>query len=247
MLSTRRGAIALKENLTSLTAIADFNLVTHHGGFGPAARTSGRPKATLSRRVAGLERGLGVRLFERGSRTLKLTEEGRALFERTGRLLNELDETVSAAVNRAERPRGRLKISAPLFFSQSAMGKLAAGFMLKYPEVQLEIMTEDRAVDMVKEGYEVVTRVNPASDETLTGRIFLRDRLAMVSRTGQDDNSERLISCDCSQHSLIGTISRERSFKGSSGSVQRKGKNEKTSSPFKNDTSFRQPAQRVVE
>ncbi|GAA0027906.1 hypothetical protein BROWWM01_20380 [Bradyrhizobium ottawaense] len=73
-----------------LLALADFNLVARHGGFGRAARAAGRPKATLSRRVSELEGSLGLRLFERGSRTLKLTEEGRALYERTGTLLAEL-------------------------------------------------------------------------------------------------------------------------------------------------------------
>jgi hypothetical protein len=79
-----------------LLALADFNLVARHGGFGRAARASGRPKATLSRRVSELESGLDLRLFERGARTLKLTQEGRALYERTGALLAELDETAAA-------------------------------------------------------------------------------------------------------------------------------------------------------
>jgi DNA-binding transcriptional LysR family regulator len=164
-----------------LLALADFNLVARHGGFGSAARASGRPKATLSRRVAELESSLNLRLFERGARTLKLTQEGRALYERTGALLTELDETAAAIASGADKPRGRLRISAPLLFSQIAMGKLAAGFSLKYPEVRLEVTTEDRAVDMVEEGYELVIRVNPASDENLVGRIFLRDRQVVVA------------------------------------------------------------------
>jgi DNA-binding transcriptional LysR family regulator len=74
-----------------LLALADFNLVARHGGFGRAARAAGRPKATLSRRVGELEAALDLRLFERGARTLKLTEEGRALFARAGWLLSELE------------------------------------------------------------------------------------------------------------------------------------------------------------
>lgn len=72
------------------------------------------------------------------------------------------------------------------------MGKLAAGFALKYPEVRLEVTTEDRPVDMVEEGYDLVIRVNPAPDASLVGRIFLRDRLVVVAppglaRPGADD------------------------------------------------------------
>ena len=167
-----------------LLALADFNLVARHGGFGKAARAAGRPKATLSRRVAELESGLNLRLFERGARALKLTQEGRALYERTGALLTELDETAAAIASGGDKPRGRLRISAPLLFSQTAMGRLAAGFALRHPQVRLEVTTEDRAVDMIEEGYDLVIRVNPDPDESLVGRIFLRDRLVVVAGPG---------------------------------------------------------------
>jgi DNA-binding transcriptional LysR family regulator len=164
-----------------LLALSDFNAVARHGGFGRAARATGRPKATLSRRVAELERSLNLRLFERGGRTLKLTEEGRALFERTATLLTEIDETAAAIASGGARPRGTLRISAPLFFAQTAMGKLAAGFALEFPDIRLEVTTEDRAVDMIEEGYDLVIRVNPPVDENLIGRIFLHDRLVVVA------------------------------------------------------------------
>lgn len=172
--------VSLVEHM-DLLALADFNLVARHGGFGKASRAAGRPKATLSRRVADLEASLDLRLFERGPRALKLTEEGRALFERTGQLLTELDETAAAIASGGNSPRGRLRISAPLLFSQIAMGKLAAGFALKYPEVRLEVTTEDRSVDMIEEAYDLVIRVNPEPDESLVGRVFLHDRLVVVA------------------------------------------------------------------
>ncbi|MFZ6780790.1 LysR family transcriptional regulator [Undibacterium sp. Ji83W] len=164
-----------------LLALTDFNLVARHGGFGRASRATGRPKATLSRRVAELESSLGLRLLERGASSLKLTEEGRALYERTWALLAEVEETAAIIASGGEKPQGRLRISAPLLFSQAAMGKLAAGFAVKYPEVRLEVTTEDRPVDMVNEGYDLVIRVNPDPDENLVGRIFLRDRLVVVA------------------------------------------------------------------
>ena len=164
-----------------LLALADFNLVARHEGFGRASRATGRPKATLSRRVTELEASLDLRLFERGGRALKLTEEGRALYERTGALLTDLEETASAIASGGHRPRGRLRISAPLLFSQTAMGKIAAGFALKHPDVRLEVTTEDRPVDMVEEAYDLVIRVNPEPDESLVGRVCLRDRLVVVA------------------------------------------------------------------
>ncbi|WP_158671511.1 LysR family transcriptional regulator [Bradyrhizobium guangdongense] len=164
-----------------LLALADFNLVARHGGFGKAARATGRPKATLSRRVSELESSLDLRLFERGGRPLKLTQEGRALYERTGALLTELDETAAAIASGGDKPKGKLRISPPLLFSQTAMGRLAAGFALRHPQVRLEVTTDDRYVDMVEEGFDLVIRVNPDPDESLVGRIFLRDRLVVVA------------------------------------------------------------------
>lgn len=164
-----------------LLALADFTLVARHGGFGKAARAARRPKATLSRRVSELEAAMDMRLFERGQRDLKLTEEGRALFERAGALLTELEETTVAIASGSERVRGRLRISAPLLFSLTAMGRLAAEFACRHPEVRLEVTTEDRAVDMIEEGYDLVIRVNPAADDALVGRPFLHDRLVVVA------------------------------------------------------------------
>jgi DNA-binding transcriptional LysR family regulator len=164
-----------------LLALSDFILVARHGGFGRAARASGRPKATLSRRVTELEASLNLRLFERGRRALKLTEEGRALSERAGALLMELADTTAAIAAGGERPRGRLRVSAPLLFAQTAMGRLAAEFALRHPQVRLEVTTDDRIVDMIEEGYDLVIRVNPDHDESLVGRAFLHDRLMVVA------------------------------------------------------------------
>lgn len=172
--------VSLVEHM-DLLALADFNLVARHEGFGRAARAAGRPKATLSRRVAELEASLDLRLFERGGRKLKLTQEGQALYERTAALLSELDDTAAAIASGGGQPRGRLRISAPLLFSQTAMGKLAAAFAVKYPDVRLDVTTDDRTVDMVEEGYDLVIRVNPDPDERLVGRIFLRDRMVVVA------------------------------------------------------------------
>jgi DNA-binding transcriptional LysR family regulator len=170
------------EHLMDFVALADFNLVARHGGFGKAARASGRPKATLSRRVTELEAALNMRLFERGARNLKLTQEGHALHTRTSALMTELEETTIAIASGAEKPHGRLRISAPLVLAQTAMGKISGDFALRYPDVRLEITTEDRAVDMIEEGYDLVIRVNPHPDEALVGRAFLHDRMVVVAR-----------------------------------------------------------------
>ncbi|MCP1849175.1 DNA-binding transcriptional LysR family regulator [Bradyrhizobium sp. USDA 4518] len=123
-----------------LQALADFNLVAAHGGLGRASRASGRAKATLSRRVAELEQSLGVRLIERGSQSLRRTDEGRALHERTSGPLSDIAEAGEAVVLGASTPRGRLRVSAPVLLAHVAFGRIGARFAHAYPDVQLEIV-----------------------------------------------------------------------------------------------------------
>jgi DNA-binding transcriptional LysR family regulator len=163
-----------------LQALSDFNLVAFHGGFGRASRVSGRSKATLSRRVAELEQSLGVRLIERGTHTLRLTEEGRALHGRTEGPLSEIAEAGEAVALGASSPRGLLRVSAPIVFAHVALGRVGARFALAYPEVRLEIVAEDRKVDPVEDGYDMVIRIDPSPDERLVGRRFLSDERLLV-------------------------------------------------------------------
>jgi DNA-binding transcriptional LysR family regulator len=168
-----------------LQALADFNLVAAHGGFGRASRASGRAKATLSRRVAELEQSLGVRLIERGSQSLRLTDEGRALHERTSGPLSDIAEAGEAVVLGASTPRGRLRVSAPVLLAHVAFGRIGARFAHAFPDVQLEIVAEDRLVDPVEDGYDLVIRINPSPDERLVGRRFLHDELLVVAHPDQ--------------------------------------------------------------
>ncbi|MGD0491924.1 MAG: LysR substrate-binding domain-containing protein [Steroidobacteraceae bacterium] len=163
-----------------LHALTAFNLVATHGGFGRASRISGRPKATLSRKVAELEQSLGVRLIERGTHVLRLTEEGQSLHKRTEGPLAEIVEAAEAAASGAAIPRGRLRISAPVVFAHVVLGRLGARFALAYPQVQLEVVAEDRKVDPVEDGYDVVIRVDPPADERLVGRRVLNDERLIV-------------------------------------------------------------------
>jgi DNA-binding transcriptional LysR family regulator len=173
--------VSILEQPLDLQALTDFNLVAVHGGFGRASRMSGRAKATLSRRVAELEQSLGARLIERGGHTLRLTEEGRTLHERTQGLLSEIAEAGEAIALGASTPRGRLRVSAPTLFAHVALGRIGARFALAYPEVGLEIVAEDRRVDPVDDGYDLVIRVDPAPDQLLVGRPFLRDERLIVA------------------------------------------------------------------
>lgn len=164
-----------------LNALADFALVATSGGLGKASRASGRSKATLSRRIADLEEQLGVRLIERSARGLKLTEAGEGLMARTEGPMLEVAEAMTAIREGLSTPRGRLRVASPMLFSQLAMGRISAEFRAAYPEVTLEVVAEDRLVDLVEEQFDVAIRINPSPDSSLVGRCFAKDRLVVVA------------------------------------------------------------------
>ena len=167
-----------------LLALTDFHLVASHGGFGRASRASGQSKATLSRHVRELEDSLGVRLIERGARTLRLTDEGAVLHARTGARIAEITEALQDVKAGLGRPSGRLRVSVPLLFAQTSLGGLAAAFLAAFPGVLLEVATDDRFVDLVADEIDVVVRVNPRPDSDLVGRCFLRNRQVLVAPPG---------------------------------------------------------------
>jgi DNA-binding transcriptional LysR family regulator len=164
-----------------LNALADFALVATSGGLGKASRASGRSKATLSRRIADLEEQLGVRLIERSARGLKLTEAGEGPMARTEGPMLEVAEAMAAIREGLSTPRGRLRVASPMLFSQLAMGRISAEFRAAYPEVTLEVVAEDRLVDLVEEQFDVAIRIDPSPDSSLVGRCFAKDRLVVVA------------------------------------------------------------------
>lgn len=165
----------------NLNALTDFTLVATNEGLGKASRASGISKATLSRRIADLEEQLGVRLIERSARGLKLTEAGALLLARAEGPLAEVAEAMAAAKEGVSTPRGRLRVAAPVLFSQLAMGRIGAEFCAAYPDVTIEAIAEDRVVDLVEEQFDVAIRINPSPDSDLVGRCFAKDRLVVVA------------------------------------------------------------------
>jgi len=164
-----------------LNALTDFALVASNGGLGKASRASGRSKATLSRRIADLEEQLGVRLIERHARGLRLTEAGELLMARTEGPMHDVADAMTAAREGTSAPRGRLRVAAPVLFSQLAMGGICADFCAAYPDIALEVASEDRLVELVEEQFDVAIRPNPRPDTALVGRCFAKDRLVVVA------------------------------------------------------------------
>jgi DNA-binding transcriptional LysR family regulator len=120
-------------------------------------------------------------LIERGTHVLRLTEEGRSLHDRTVGPLSEVTEAGEAVVLGSAIPRGRLRVSVPVVLAHVAFGRIAARFALAYPDVRLEVVAEDRKVDPVEEGYDLLIRINPAPTERLVGRRILNDERLLVA------------------------------------------------------------------
>ena len=167
-----------------LQSLSDFNAVALYEGFSEASRRTGRPKASLSRRVRELEAFLKVALIERGTTSFRLTEDGARFHAASRVMLEQLDHLAADLTSTIERPRGTLRVSAPMLFAHRGIGKMAARFVERYPEVQLEIIVDDRFVDVLKDGFDIVVRANPQPDTELAGRILRQDRALVVAAPG---------------------------------------------------------------
>lgn len=168
--------------IMDLVALADFDAVARHGGFAAASRATGRPKASLSRRVMALEAELGVRLIERGGRTPRLTQEGADLHRRTGHLLGEIGDIGDEIKESGDAPHGRLRISVPGLFASTRLGGIAAAYVRAHPRVTLDVVVEDRFVDPATEGVDLVVRASPATDSALVGHLLQRDTFVVAAR-----------------------------------------------------------------
>jgi DNA-binding transcriptional LysR family regulator len=145
-----------------------FAEVVDRGGFAAAGRSLGVPKSKLSRRVAELETRLGVRLLQRTTRRLSLTEAGE-LFHRHSVAMREEAEAASEAVAQVQsEPRGTIRVSCPVTLAQITLGPLIPLFLEKHPQVRIDMQVTNRVVDLVQDGIDVALRVRPTLEDSGT-------------------------------------------------------------------------------
>lgn len=153
-----------------LTALRVFRTVARERSFSNAARLMRVPKSTVSKRVRDLEAGLGVRLLERTTRQLRLTAEGTVLAARAERLLGEAEDIARALSASGSAPQGHLRLAVPQLFGQLFMGRIAAGFRARHPEITLDIVLLDRPPDLLEEGFDGMVRLGPLEDSGQAAR-----------------------------------------------------------------------------
>ncbi|WP_068085635.1 LysR substrate-binding domain-containing protein [Novosphingobium rosa] len=176
-----------------LNDYAYFVEVVAHGGFAPAGRALREPKSKLSRRIAGLEARLGVRLIERSSRRFRVTEVGQSFYERCRAMLDEAQQAEAVVAQAQSEPHGRVRFSCPTGLVE-VISPILTQFLARYPRVRLQLVATDRGVDLIEERIDLALRVRVAltSDAALTMRSLghssriLVGSPQMASRIGGD-------------------------------------------------------------
>jgi DNA-binding transcriptional LysR family regulator len=164
--------------MDTLTSIRVFRQVVESGTFVAAAERMDLSTAMVSKHVMHVEKRLGVRLLNRNSRTLSLTEPGRVYFERCKTILEDLEATELELGSLGTAPRGTLRITCPSWFASQRMADNLAEFRRRYPEIVVDASFEDRRVDLVEEGYDVALRV--ARDGALPPGLIARPLRTMA-------------------------------------------------------------------
>jgi DNA-binding transcriptional LysR family regulator len=143
-----------------------FAEVVERGGFAAAGRHLGVPKSKLSRRVADLETHLGVRLLQRTTRKLSLTEVGEVYLRHCLAMRDAADAAAEAVEQAQTEPRGTIRVACPVTLAQTTVGPIMALFLERYPLVKVDMRVSNRVVDLVEEGVDVALRVRATLDDS---------------------------------------------------------------------------------
>lgn len=167
-----------------LNALAVFAKVVEVESFTAAADALGLSKSMVSRQISDLEDELRVRLLNRTTRKLSVTEAGAVVYERAARIVSEANEAARDANCIEGAVRGRLRINAPMSFGISELGAVMPKFMARYPELTVELALNDRQVDLMEEGFDVSLRISKLTDSSLIARQLAPVRRVVVGSPG---------------------------------------------------------------
>src|SRR5256885_4075194 len=187
----------------TLAEMSVFSRVVATGSLSAAGRELGLSAAMVSRRLAALEARLGVRLINRTTRSLHLTDEGATYYDTCARLLSEIEEADAAVAAGRVEPRGPLKVALPASFGHLHVAPLVPRFAARYPNVQLALSLSDRTVNVVEEGFDLAVRIADLADSSLAARKLAPNRRVVcaspdyLKRHGTPHTPDELAGHNC--------------------------------------------------
>ena len=198
-------------SLDDLGALSLFARVVDAGSFTAAARRNGTTTSAVSKRIAGLERRLGVRLIERSTRHAAPTQAGVVLYEHCQRLIAEARAAEEAVSAQRGELRGTIRASAPTTFGQMHVAPLVREFLEQHAQLRIVLTLNDRKVDLIAEGIDVVVRAGRVDDSSLIARALAPDRRVVCGtpryfkRRGTPRVPKDLLQHACLKHPLMGS------------------------------------------
>jgi DNA-binding transcriptional LysR family regulator len=208
----------------TLTSIKVFRQVVESGSFVAAAERLDLSPAMVSKHVMQVEKRLGVRLLNRNSRTLSITEPGRVYYDRCKTILDDLEETELELGALGTVARGTLRISCPSWFAGQRLADALAEFRRRYPEIVVDVSFEDRKVDLVEEGYDLTMRVT--FGDSLPAGLIARPVRQMVAFVGASRDYVKRHGApnspqEVAQHDFVGVSSLDSlTFAGPEGKIE---------------------------
>ena len=197
--------------MEDLNDMVTFAKVVEARGFSQAARRMGVSKSSISKAIARLERSLGVRLLNRTTRGLSLTEIGATFHEHCIRITEEAIHAAEAVSQLQSEPRGVLKVTAPVAFGRLHIAPAVADYLNRYPRVNLDMTITDRMVDLVSEGYDVAIRIRREPSLHVVARELAPVRRVVCAtpdyfrRRGVPATPQELSTHNCLHYTYFGT------------------------------------------
>ncbi|PSV48659.1 LysR family transcriptional regulator [Photobacterium indicum] len=198
--------------MDQLSAMRAFVRVVQMGSFSAAAREQDTTQATISKKVAALEKKLGAKLLSRTSRELSLTEVGADYYENCVIILSELDEAEAQVRSQIALPSGVLRVAAPVVFGRQFMAPILVEFLNAYPEIKVDLMLNDKHIDLIADGVDVAIRAKQLEDSTLVARHLFNNPLVVVAspeylqKNTKPQNPDELKNHNCIVYSMLKSI-----------------------------------------
>jgi DNA-binding transcriptional LysR family regulator len=161
-----------------------FIRVVSSGSFSAAARAMKLTPSAVSKLMSRIENQLGVRLIDRSTRQLKLTPEGELYYSRCVKIVSDIEDAEHAITEHLTQPRGRLRVNSTMGIGVHRIQPLIPEFLVRYPQIELDLSLSDTVVDLIEEQAEVAIRVGPLQDSSLTARKICESRRVIVASPG---------------------------------------------------------------